>query len=124
MSNVITVSMYQVVGSTFCVALNDGQKVYDRIESELKHGRSVRLSFENVSALTAAFLNAAIGQLYGTFDPVTIRSTVKIVDIPDSDIELLNAVIETAKLYFKNRDNREALDQAIRDELGDDDCEE
>ena len=124
MSNAITVSMHQVVGGTLCVASNDGQKVYDRIEAALKDGRSVRLSFENVSALTAAFLNVAIGQLYGTFDPVTIRSTVKIVDIQDCDIELLNAVIETAKLYFKNRENREALDQAIRDELGDDDCEE
>lgn len=124
MSNVITVSMYQVVGSALCVASNDGQKVYDRIESALKHGRSVRLSFENVSALTSAFLNAAIGQLYGTFDTVTIRSNVKIVDIQDSDIELLAAVVETAKLYFKNRENGEALDQAIREELGDDDCDE
>lgn len=124
MSNVITVSMYQVVGSALCVASSDGQKVYDRIESALKHERSVRLSFENVSALTSAFLNVAIGQLYGTFDPVTIRSRVKIVDIQDRDLELLAAVVDTAKLYFKNRENGEALDQAIRDELGDDDCEE
>ena len=63
----IRISLFEVVGSPFCVASDDGQKVYDRLASVLKTDLAVRLSFHNVTALTGAFLSTAIGQLYGTF---------------------------------------------------------
>lgn len=117
----ITISIFQVVGSPLCVASGDGQKVFERIKHAVKAGRSVNLSFENVTALTSAFLNAAIGQLYGTFDESRIRSHVNIVDIEKSDLGLLIAVIRTAKVYFKNKED---FDLAIREELGEDESAE
>ena len=76
----IRISLFEVVGSPLCVASDDGQKVYDRLASALKADREVVLSFHNVTALTAAFLNAAIGQLYGTFSEGQIRSLLKVED--------------------------------------------
>ena len=113
----ITISVYQVVGSPLCVASGDGQKVFDRIDPALKAGRSVNLSFENVTALTSAFLNAAIGQLYGTFEEDKIRSHITITDIQKSDLGLFIAVVRAAKAYFRNK---ESFDEAIREELGED----
>ena len=63
MSEEIKISIFEVVGSHLCVATSDGQKVYDRLNTALKTNHQVVLSFYNITTLTLAFLNAAIGQL-------------------------------------------------------------
>jgi len=78
MQKELTISIFEIVGSPLCVASNDGQKVYDRLVVTLKEGRSATLSFHNISTLTLAFLNAAIGQLYGAFSEEQIRSLLKV----------------------------------------------
>jgi len=116
MKNNLELSIFEIVGSRLCVASSDGQKVYDRLEIALKKGHNVRLSFRNVDALTSAFLNAAVGQLYGTFSEEEIRSLLKVEDMQQDDMGLLKRVVETAKEYFKNP---KEFDQAVRDALGD-----
>ena len=111
----ITISAFEVVGSSLCVASADGQKVYDRIARVLRERRFAVVSFRNVSTLTSAFLNAAIGQLYGDFDTDTIRSRVKIEDMEPNDIALLRRVVDTAKEYFKDP---ERFEQAVHDTIG------
>ena len=59
MSENIRISMFEVVGGPFCVASDDGQKVYEHLDTALKAERDVILSFRNVTALTGAFLNVA-----------------------------------------------------------------
>ena len=98
----ITISVFEIAGSPLCVASDDGQKVYDRISSALKEDRNVTLSFLNVSSVTSAFLNAAIGQLYGTFSEDEIRSKLKVKDMQPDDLALLKRVVDTAKQYFKD----------------------
>ena len=112
----VTLSVFEIVGSPLCVASNDGQKVYERIASALKEDRSVTVSFLNVSGVTSAFLNAAIGQLYGTFSEDQIRSKLKVKDMQPDDLALLKRVVETAKQYFKDpkRFNK-AVKEAIED---------
>ena len=111
----IKISLFEVVGSTFCVASDDGQKVYDRLAVVLEKDQRVAISFHNVTALTAAFLNAAVGQLYGTFKE-KIRSLLKVENMEQDDLALLKRVVENAKLYFKNP---QRFNQAIREVLED-----
>lgn len=108
MTQSISISIYQVVGHHLCVAPADGQKVFERINQALVAKRSVNLSFENVTALTGAFLNAAIGQLYGNFDEDTLRSHINITHIEKHDLGLLVGVIKNAKVYFKNKKSSNA----------------
>lgn len=112
----IAISIFEVVGNPLCVASGDGQKVYDRLASVLEQGHGAVLSFHNVALLTSAFLNTAIGQLYGKFDEGQIRSSLKIADMEPDDIALLKRVVETAKRYFKDP---ERFNQTIRDVLED-----
>ena len=98
----IRLSIFEIVGSPLCVASDDGQKVYDRLEAALKANRVVTLSFYNVTTLTSAFLNAAIGQLYGAFSEEQIRAQLKVEDMEQDDLALLKRVVDNAKLYFKN----------------------
>ena len=98
----VRISMFEIVGGPLCVASNDGQRIYDRLAAALKANRSVTLSFRKVATLTAAFLNAAIGQLYGTFSEEKIRSQLKVEDMEQGDLALLKRVVDNAKLYFKD----------------------
>jgi hypothetical protein len=111
-----TLSIFEVVGSPFCVASSDGQKVYDRLAPILKEGQSVTLSFHNVTTLTSAFLNAAVGQLYGVFSEEQIRSLLKVQDLQPDDLALLKRVVDTAKQYFKDP---QRFQQVVRETLGD-----
>ncbi len=102
MSNNLVLSILEIVGSPLCVASDDGQKVYDRIAAALKEGQNVTVSFLNVTSLTSAFLNAAIGQLYGSFSEDQVRSKIRVTDLQPDDLALLKRVVDTAKEYFKD----------------------
>lgn len=116
----IRISLFEVVGSPFCVASDNGQKVYDRLAAALRVNQEVIFSFRNVTALTGAFLNAAVGQLYGTFNEKQIRNLLKVEDAEQDDLALLNSVINNAKLYFKDP---KRYDRAVREVMGDEDDE-
>ena len=118
MSKNIQISMFEVVGSPFCVASDDGQKVHDHLDTALKADRDVILSFRNVTALTGAFLNAAVGQLYGIFDEEKIQTLLKIEDAEPKDLALLDRVIRNAKLYFEDP---KRYNRAVQEVMGDDD---
>lgn len=116
MSKNLELSIFEVVGSNLCVASSDGQNVYDRLETALKERRNVTLSFRNVTILTSAFLNSAVGQLYGAFSEEDIRSLLKVQDMQQEDMALLKRVVETAKQYFNSPDK---FDRALQETLED-----
>ena len=112
----INLSVFEIGGSPLCVASDDGQKVHDRISAALKEGRKVSLSFLNITSITSAFLNAAIGQLYGEFSEDTIRASLQVTNMAPDDLALLKRVVDTAKAYFKDR---EGFSRAVNEVLGD-----
>mgnify|MGYP001614883625 CR=1 FL=1 len=118
MSEAITLRVYEVVGSSLCIASEDGQKVYEQIAQALRDGKAVRLSFQNVESLTSAFLNAAVGQLYGHFSPELLKEKLSVTQIEKDDLALLKRVIDTARQYFQDPAVIESVQRAV---LGDDD---
>ncbi|HXJ93344.1 MAG TPA: STAS-like domain-containing protein [Terriglobia bacterium] len=116
MSQATNLSVFEIVGSSLCVASDDGQKVHDRIASAMREGRTVNLSFLNVTSITSAFLNAAIGQLYGEFSEDAIRTGLHVTDMEQDDLALLRRVVETAKAYFRDK---EGFTRAANEVLGD-----
>lgn len=102
MTSEIKLSVTQVVGNNLCVASSDGDKLYEHIISALEAGQCVRLSFRNVTLLTSAFLNSAIGRLYGKLSEEEIRLRLKVEDIEQDDMQLIKAVADNAKQYFKD----------------------
>ena len=118
MKESVRISVFEVVGSPLCVASNDGQRVFERLAAAVQEGRKVALSFHNVDTLTSAFLNAAIGQLYGKFSEDDIRSFVQVEDMAPDDLVLLKRVVDTAKQYFKDPLR---FEQVIRETMEDQD---
>lgn len=111
MTKTIPISVHEVVGTRFCVATDDGEKVYHRLASVLMQNQRVSLSFRNVSLLTSAFLNAAVGNLYGKFDEEKIRSSLDTEEMTRDDAELLELVVDTAKKYFEDPERAERIAQ-------------
>ncbi|MBF0509691.1 MAG: STAS-like domain-containing protein [Deltaproteobacteria bacterium] len=97
-----TLSVYEIVGNSLCVASDDGRKVYDQIVAALRVGRKITLSFHDVTFLTAAFLHTAFGQLYGSFLEEDIRSNIQLTDIEPDDLILLERVVDSAKACLED----------------------
>ena len=107
-----------VVGSGLCIASDDGDKVHAKIADAIKRGDKLQLSFAGIQDLTSAFLNSAVGQLYGEFPEAQLKaSLLPPVEASPDDLTLLKRVVERAKEYFKDR---AAFDKAEREVLGDD----
>lgn len=64
----------------------------------------MEISFFGITRMTTAFLNAAIGQLYGEFDESEIKSHLAPpVDFEDWHLRRLKMVVDRAKIYFADR---------------------
>lgn len=110
-----TINIFNTVGSSFCVESEDGQKVFEFISKAFNENRTVVLSFLNVGMLTTAFLNSAIGQLYGVFPEEKIKSSLQVENLSQSGMVSLKRVVETAKLFYKDPD---AMQRSINEVLG------
>lgn len=104
MAERITLKIFDIVGGPVWVSTDDGQKVFDKITAAFKAGRSVNLSFANQQNLITAFLNAAVGQLYGgQYDEAFLKEHLAFSDISEDDRAMLARATENAKRYFANR---------------------
>jgi len=98
----IVINIFNIVGSSFCVEANDGEKVYELIKQAINNDKKITLSFKNVEMLTSAFLNIAVGQLYKDFDEELIKKSLSVKDMLPEDKILLKRVTTTAKRFYKN----------------------
>lgn len=95
----------RIVGGGVCVSASDGQKVYEIIQKAVAGGDRVILSFSGITRMTTAFLNAAVGQLYGEFSEEVIRQRLGApIDFEPWHLARLKLVVERAKIYFKDEE--------------------
>ena len=116
MTSNTVIRVYDIVGGEFCVSTNDGQALYEKIAPLIKGGCAVEVSFEKIETIISAFLNAAIGQLYGDIPEERIQEFLTVSSMSEDDKVLLARVVENAKRYFQAQ-NR--FDHAWKEELGD-----
>lgn len=108
----IQIPISSIVGGGICVAASDGQRVYEAIRTAVARGDRVVLSFSGITRMTTAFLNAAVGQLYGEFSEQDIRMRLAApVDAEPWHLMRLRLVVDRAKEFFKDGDRvRSAFD--------------
>lgn len=116
MDNEAIINVVEVVGDGICVTDEDGQKIYDAIKSALLDGKKIIISFDGVVDLTSAFLNNAIGQLYGNFDGDFIKSKLSVTNVSKNDSVILKRVVDRAKSFFDDPDHYMRVANAV---LGD-----
>lgn len=106
----VRVELSRIVGSPFCVSIEDGAKVHNVIISALERGAAVQISFQGVSRLTTAFLNAAVGQLYDDLGEERIRDgLLPPIEASQEQLRLLVKVVENAKRFFADPERHRSL---------------
>lgn len=110
------VKVKDLIGTEWCVSVDDGEKLFTTIKSSLSLKQHVTVSFSDVSLITPCFMNMAIGRLYGEFHDELITRFLKISDLTDKDIKLLQIQIKRAKRFFSNPAYYNKLYQKMFDE--------
>lgn len=102
MSNLI---VKNIIDSDIAVATDAGDKVFNEIVYHLSKQHAVILDFNEITILTTAFLNAAIGQLYSndSFSSDFLNDNLKVINVQSEDKPLFSMVIRRAKEYYKNK---------------------
>jgi hypothetical protein len=113
--NEINIKIYKEVGSNAAVSSEIGKEIFKIIDKALEQNNLVNLDFENISLLTSAFLNAAIGSLYYKYSSESLQNKLRLFNLSQEDRQLLKRVTDRAKEYFEERDR---LDNLINDVLG------
>ena len=109
-----TIRVSAVIGSKICIAVEDGQKLFDILHQAISDNDQLEVSFEGIELIISAFLNTAIGQLYGVFSEETVTTMISYTHLEEDDEELLRLVIANALRYYSNR---EGYDNAVREDL-------
>jgi len=102
------ISVLAVTGE-LAIDPKEGQQVFGAIKAALEAGESVEVRFHGVKTVISAFLNAAIGQLFGHFSPDVIRAKVDVTGLDARDMVLLKVVVDRAKQFYESEDVRRAL---------------
>ena len=114
----VNINIFGEIGNKMCVSTEDGEKIYSLIKKAFDKKISVEISFLNIEIITSAFLNAAIGQLYGKYEESFIKKHLSVKDIMDEDKFLLKRVIERAKEYFADKRNmKKAIAKGLKESV-------
>ncbi|KKG06145.1 STAS-like domain-containing protein [Methanosarcina mazei] len=111
----VKINVMNVVGYRLCVSSEDGQKLFDTINKNFQENKKVELSFQGITNLTSAFLNTAVGQLYGKYPESFVRANLSVSHMEKDDLVILKRVVERAKDYFKNP---KPYEKAVNDLIG------
>jgi len=113
----IQIQVANIIGNVYAVEAEEGQKVYEIVKKAFEENRKVILSFLNIEMTTTAFLNAAIGQLYGCFSEETVKERLRVENISESGKIMLKRVVETAKLFYNDSETFIRMQQSINEIL-------
>ena len=102
-NNIKHLIIKETINRETAVSSDDGEVVYNYIIDYFKRGLIVELDFSDISLMTTAFLNSAIGTLYKIYTSEQLNSILKLQNVAEEDRILFKKVIERAKEYFTNR---------------------
>ena len=113
----IKINLFEVIGSRAAISSDDGDIIFKRIDLALKNKVNVLIDFQNIDLIVSTFLNASIGQLYGTYSSQIIRKYLKVINLNNDDLGTLKLVIKRAQEYFANKKNFEtSVNNSLQDD--------
>ena len=112
----IVINIKEVINTTFCVDVEDGEKINGLVHQALLKKQVVVLSFVEIELVITAFLHSAVGKLYKDFQPEFLESHIRTQDLPREFESVWEKVIEGAPLYYANK---EELDKKFTDIIED-----
>lgn len=97
------IKVKEIINRVTAVSSDDGDVVHIKLTDALKEGYLVELDFSEISLMTTAFLNSAIGQLYSEYSSEELNDTLKLINVAEEDKILFKKVVDRAKQYLANK---------------------
>ena len=97
------IKVKEVINRDTAVSSDDGDAVYNDILVGLKENLIIELDFSEITLMTTAFLNSAIGQLYSLYTSEELNDSLKLKNVAEEDRILFKKVIDRAKQYQANK---------------------
>ncbi len=113
MKKEIYIDVAEKIENPSALTQEQGNLIYNEIVPAIEQGTHVVLDFEQVESMITAFLNNAIGQLYGKFTSEQISEYLKITNFPDIKKSTLNLVISNAKKFYSNQEKFNATAKEV-----------
>jgi uncharacterized protein DUF4325 len=102
-----------------CADPDDGGRLCDQTRQALESGDCVVLDFSGVTTLTSAFLNAAIGCLFGSFAVEELDRRLSWIGLDKTDESLMRLVRSNAVRFFAaNTEQRARMIAAENNAVG------
>jgi STAS-like domain of unknown function (DUF4325) len=101
----------------YCVTLQSGQEIYDRIKPLLIAKQPVVLDFLGIQAYACPFFNYAIGQLLKDIPYEDLSRLVQYTNISSVGSKVLEVVLDSAKRYYSDENYRQAVNEVREEEL-------
>ncbi len=108
----MTISLFDRFGD-FIMSATEGRELGLEIAASLAAGDDVTLDFGRVRSVISAFLNPAVGELYGTFASEEIDRRVRAINADEAQLESFEIVRENARHYYNDPAFREARDASL-----------
>ncbi len=106
------INVYDIVGE-FAMAADAGEKLYDKIYTQLQQSKSISLDFTGVKIFTSCFLNIAIGQLLKDIAREKLYELVEFTGLSQQHQKLIAYVIDNAERYYSDENYRNAVDTVM-----------
>ena len=108
------IDVSNIIDKELATFVDDGILLHKEIKKYLDKNEKVIVDFSNIKMVISAFLNAAIGKLYGDFQYNVIENNLEIIGLDEDDEELLNdVVIQNAKSFFEKKDKIANIENKI-----------
>lgn len=112
------VQLIETIGSE-CVSLDQGEKVYQLLFSELKEKNSIAVDFKGVHTLFSPFLMGCFGKLLEHFEKETLMQRVEFCNISPDHLKTVNEFIDRAEARSSEQGNLQMMKELFEeDELG------
>src|SRR5690554_3624376 len=96
-----------IINCPLAVSTEKGERVFQAIDDYLQIDDKVVIDFKVIYLMIMAFLNAAIGKLYGikNYTSEFLNQHIYLENVASEDRSLFKDVIERAKEYFENKES-------------------
>ena len=92
-----------IVKDSQVLLLDDGRKVFQKIDEAFKNDQKVLLSFEGVDISTSVFFASSLGRLCQIYGPNKLRRDIKYDGADIRKLIFIESVINNAAKFFKKK---------------------